>query len=356
MANLLGKPFRKYVNDTVTSRQITSGIKENRSLEIISALNSRNAWIKFASAVFIDQNRLNILNQSYEGGNPLLEGITPGLDLSLNYVLQGGLVSKGNVSPGASDEIFNAFSGSDEASFRKLVKNNTKFKTTHRSGILGYQSNPAYGVGGIEFGYSPMPGITNMELTDLNRGSIKKSTLNIKCHNRAQFDIIDVLYLRLGYTVCLEWGWNHYLEIDASGNETLNYTGNTLIDNEFWKVTNEDYSVFLDKIENKRKETKGNYDGIIGVVSNFSWNFQPDGTYDIRLEITSLGDVIESLKVNLPPLVKSKRDPYAEQRLESIKKDLEDDYTSEYDFYNTLYPGLDKEIVKIYRKLKINKN
>ena len=117
----------------------------------------------------------------------------------------------------------------------------------------------------------------------------------------------------------LEWGWNHYLDISPEGEELVKI-GPTLIDKEFWEILNEDYSDFLDRIEEKRRKHKGNYDGIIGVISNFSWDFQPDGTYDIRLEITSLGDVIESLKVNLPPLVDVRVDPYAESRLEDIKK------------------------------------
>ena len=38
----------------------------------------------------------------------------------------------------------------------------------------------------------------------------------------------------------------------------------------------------------------------LGKVVNFDWSFQPDGTYDISLKLITIGDVIESLKVNLP--------------------------------------------------------
>lgn len=360
MANLLGSPFRKYVNETVTTRQRISGLTDKklnynlnspRSLEVISALNSRNAWVKLASSVVVESNRLDILKKNYIN-NPLIDNVNPGIDLAIQNVLQGGLVSKGTDKYNESSLGLQEFDSQSPETWRETVNNSINFNTDHRSGILGYSANPAYGVGGLDFGYSPMPGIVDMDITDLNRGSIKKSKLNIKCHNRAQFDVIDVLYLRLGYTVCLEWGWNQYIDVNNETGEIYPvYLGNTLIDDEFWKIKNEEYSDFLEKIENKRKLCKGNYDGIIGVISNFSWDFQPDGTYDVRLEITSLGDVIESLKVNLPPLVKEKNDPYAESRFEELLDELKARATTEDEFYNVLYPGLRDELSIIYDSL-----
>ena len=201
-----------------------------------------------------------------------------------------------------------------------------------------------------------MPGIVDVEINDLNRGSIKKAQVNIKCHNRAQFDVIDVLYMRLGYTVCLEWGWNKYISSSENNagtiSEELKSVGETLIDKHFWEVINEDYTDFLDKIEKRRRENEGNYDGIIGVVSNFSWNFNPDGSYDIKIEIISLGDVIESLKVNLPPLVDEKVDPYAARRFDSLQQALQERQATEEEFYTTLYPGLREELNKVYEYYK----
>jgi hypothetical protein len=345
MGNLLGSPLKKYVNGQIKVRQKVSGIEKNRTLEDITYLNSRTAFVKLASAVYVEENRLKILKLNQTGGNDLLDGVGTGYDLAIRNVLQGGLVSKGSINSLGSDEINTNFQEGDTEKYRQSVRDNTSFSTQHRKGIKGYSDSPAYGVGGLDFGFSPMPGITEVEIKDLSRGSIKKSTLTIKCHNKNQFDVIDVLYLRLGYTVCLEWGWNTFKDND----DVLTNLEDTLIDSEFWKVMNEDYSDFLDKIEKKRKETFGNYDGIIGVISNFSWNFNPDGTYDIKLEITSLGDVIESLKVNLPPLTMGKKtNPYAQQRLQGIKDDLADRFATFEEFYNVLYPGLDKELEKIF--------
>jgi hypothetical protein len=49
----------------------------------------------------------------------------------------------------------------------------------------------------------------------------------------------------------------------------------------------------------REKQIIGNYDALLGKVSNFNWSFSADGSYDIELTIISLGDVIESLKSNL---------------------------------------------------------
>jgi len=67
----------------------------------------------------------------------------------------------------------------------------------------------------------------------------------------------------------------------------------------FDKVQNGSYLDLLDPIEAKRYEYKGNYDALFGKISNFSWSFNDDGSYDIELTIISLGDVIESLKTNI---------------------------------------------------------
>ena len=63
--------------------------------------------------------------------------------------------------------------------------------------------------------------------------------------------------------------------------------------------SNGSYLEMLEPIKDKRIEYNGNYDALLGKVSNFNWSFNTDGSYDIELTIISLGDVIESLKSNL---------------------------------------------------------
>ena len=58
---------------------------------------------------------------------------------------------------------------------------------------------------------------------------------------------------------------------------------------------------FLNKITEHRRKNDGNYDGLLAKVRNFDWTISENGTYDITLSLISVGDVIESLKMNVPP-------------------------------------------------------
>ena len=298
MGNLLGEPFDKYVNEQIRARQRLHGAS-NRSTRDLQYLNSRNAWIKLASGCLLDQRRVDMLK-----GNPLITG-------------KDDSTAKSNV-------LFNGLSNNNGS---------------QRSGITG--TNRAYGVGGTDqFGYSPMPGITDMDFKCLNRGSIKKATLNIKAHNKNQFDMIDVLYLRLGYSVMLEWGYDKYI----NNKGTLVQQGPTLIDEWFFTTNNKHYRDAILKIQQKRKETFGNYDAAFGVISNFSWTFEADGTYNIKLEIISMGDVIESLKVNLPSVLTNTSGISGQTALKRYAALLESkggETVSQSEFYGALYPGLD---------------
>jgi hypothetical protein len=59
-----------------------------------------------------------------------------------------------------------------------------------------------------------------------------------------------------------------------------------------------DQDKVLEVLEQQREEYCGNYDGFLGYVRNFEWSLRKDGGYDITLDLISIGDVIESLKVN----------------------------------------------------------
>ena len=332
MGNLLGEPFKKYVNDQIRIRQKIHGKKNNRITQEIQYLSSKNAWVKLASAVMVNEDRIKLL-----GSNPLVKDIPRGSSLAMSNVLFNGLTKVGNEY--------------EKISSKKDTKGPTEpppspvrynFLQQQRSGITG--NNRAYGVGGTyEYGYSPMPGIIDVDINDLNRGSIKKAIINIKAHNRNQFDIIDVLYLRLGYTVLLEWGNDKYLkDIDANGEGVLENMGPTLIDNEFFKKGRRvSYENFLPLIEKEREKYGGNYDGLLGVISNFSWTFEPDGSYNIKLEIISQGDIIESLKVNLPPNSTSNVTKVDTRLSIQLQQIAQFGAQNSDEFYDILYPGLE---------------
>ena len=271
MANLTGEGFNDYVRKQINHRQEIHGKKENRSIREIGYLNSKTAWVKVASSVSIstdgeasDLSKLRLKNLD-------ISGISGEMDLAKNFVL---------------------FNGVSRLDGNTLIQ---------KSGISNLNSsnvknNFAYGIGGNEFGQQPMPGIIDLNVQAINRGSLKKATLTVKAYNSDQLKIIDLLYLRMGYTLLVEYGNSHYL--DNKGK--VKPMGSTLVEESFFgdKLSAKSYIGLLPEIEKKRFEYSGNYDGFFGRITNFSWNFNADGSYDIKIHLYSIGDVIESLKLN----------------------------------------------------------
>ena len=260
--SIIGQEIESYTVSQINARQKLhgSGTSTNRTPQQISVLNSNTSWVKLASGVKIDKSKLTELG---------LPTSLDGMELAKNNVLFGGT--------------------------SKLVGGE---RLQQKEGFLPYQSNSSYSHG--DFGYSPMPGIISADIKSLNRGSLKKATVRFKVHNKQQFDIVDVLYMRLGYTVLLEWGNSMY----TSNGTDRQLVQQTIVEDSvrFFSSGYEkgkSYRDMLPVIEFYRNQYDGNYDGLLGKVSNFNWSFQSDGSYDIEITIISLGDVVESLKTNI---------------------------------------------------------
>ena len=284
---VVGEAFKGYVNDQIVARQkmYGSGFSQNRTPQQITYLNSNTPWVKLASSVSIledtdGRERLKKLGLGVE--------YEKGTHLAKQGVLFNGLTPlNGNMKAGVSTNT-------------NLI------------------NNSAYGFGGTEFGLKPLPGITNIDVTPINRGSIKQATVSIKAYNKFQFELIETLYLRLGYTIMLEWGNSIYV----NNKNEVQHQKSTLIDTFFFGESKEAPSTSLDvlnKIEKQREATNGNYDGLFAKVVNFDWTYQPDGSYDISLKLVSLGDVVESFKVNVLTASTTLPETYTKE----VEKDVE---------------------------------
>jgi hypothetical protein len=142
-----------------------------------------------------------------------------------------------------------------------------------------------------DYGPVPMPGITDAVIkTKSQNGALREAQVNFKCFNRRQLEVLEMLYMRPGFPVCLEWGWNPYVS-NQKTRETLDYT----IKKEFFKET-----ATLDSINDKIRKYKvaagGNYDGFVGYVKNFQFKAREDGGFDCTTEIIAHGEILESLK------------------------------------------------------------
>jgi hypothetical protein len=267
--NIFGEGFHPDIINQINQRQKRYGSVE-RTTEELTYLNSKTGWVKLISSVDIEKRERDTAT-SVDDRLKLI---------GVNTSYRGNKLAKEFI-------LFNGTSIQD------------KKGVTQRENITNTNSSVndfAYGLGGNEFGLRPMPGILSAEIKTLNRGSIKESTVRIKAFNRVQFQIIDVLYLRLGYPILLEWG--HSVYYDNKGKFHNGSDNDWSIAYDFLEGKLKNYYDILSKIQKNRLDSNGNYDALLGKVKNYNWTFDRDGNYDITLSIISVGDVIESLQTN----------------------------------------------------------
>ena len=322
--NIVGEPFEDFVANQIRKRQSNqfSGYGTPlRTDDQLKYLNNRNAWVKLASSVDVLQGDTVLpITQVNSSGQTIPAGSGTGFGVNVGFGT-GGLAGA-FPSPtfntqtvqyksekleliGIPPSQAKNYAGSKFAEKAVLFNTLSSFDpisnsySSSRAGISDntdlWNSNFAYGLGGTEYGIQPPPGITGVTVDSLNRGSIRKAAVTLKAHNKFQFDVIELLYLRLGFTMMLEWGWDKYLDNDTG---EIQQVGNTIIEEKWFTSKNISQLEMLSYIQTKRSDYDGNYDGFFGKVSNFTWNFNPDGSYDISIDLITLGDVIESLKVN----------------------------------------------------------
>jgi hypothetical protein len=189
------------------------------------------------------------------------------------------------------------------------------------------------------YGVRPKPGITGMNINTHNRfGSLRTATVNFICWDPDQLAVMELLYMRPGYSVILEFGHSvnvqpfniqPFVDNEApSGSIEWEYARNMTLGNTSTGIVLEDVDVreevgnytvqntsegidFFGNgnistaedvyrlINTKRKDNNYAYDGVYGIVKNFNWSLRPDGGYNCTTSIVSKGELIESLKVDL---------------------------------------------------------
>ncbi len=321
--NIIGEQFEEGVYLEIQNRQKThgSGYLNKRTPQQIQFLNNRNAWLKLASSVYILGENTKADFQAQAAGTNAAEGTkvfeAGAIDADKDGIPDGiqrlkniGLQDTENFVGNQLAEKCILFNTLSEAVFDeggKFLKYNQRSGVTKNNSL--WNSNNSYGLGGSDFGLSPAPGLIEASVECINRGSIRKAKVSLKAYNKFQFELIELLYLRLGYTMMLEWGFDKYL--DGEGN--IQKVGTTVIEDAFFKTAKETQKSMLQKINDKRRKCSYNYDGFFGKVTNFDWSFNPDGTYDISIDLITLGDVIESISARNKVLALS-----AQQKLDDI--------------------------------------
>jgi len=316
--NITGESFDVEVIKQIEARQTFMGVNPKLDKHLLYQ-NNKTAFVRLASSINIESNNLlsnqtsnlfglqtpptlSIFDQETSTPQDFLteESTKPLQDRNLPTFLQGKSLAEecvlfgGTVSVNTDDKTFAQKYGVGEGD------NSPKGYGTEN---IDLSSTSVYGWGGLgEQGYRPMPGILDANISYYNRGALAKATVNCKVYSVEQLQIFDLLYLRIGYTMLLEWGHNIYIDNTIRDNQwdpnLVNrptfYTKpfNKFFDN---KSTQND---IIDSIKEQRKDDYYNYDAMLGKVVNFTWKYNNDGSYNITLNLVGLGDVIEALKIN----------------------------------------------------------
>jgi hypothetical protein len=247
--------FSPSVKAQLDIRQQVMRFRNPNSLQY---MNSRNAWIRLSSSVDVDGKS----------------------DLAKKYILQGGTLK--NVDKDLSHPQLKSGLGNDYDSAYSNI--GTVADTPYQRGIR------------------PMPGITSVDIKSKSAyGSLREAVISFQCWDIQQLEDLEVLYMRPGYTVLLEWGWAPYIKPDSSApydSDKCTYESNfTDYYDIIFKSSTDRTQLFKD-LYNKSVTHGGNYDAMFGYVKNYQWNARVDGGYDCQTTIITTGEIIESLKIN----------------------------------------------------------
>lgn len=262
MAGGIGSPVSAAVATQMEKRQAVVSKTQGKTNDDLLYLNGKTAFVRLSSSVNtitpaeqerfrIQEGRLDIKGDNTDAGYNVLQGGV----LHPNRGLREGINTSGYYDESAA-------------------YNNRKEGT----------------------GIRPMPGITSMTVKSKNSlGTLREAEVKFTCWTLEDFELMEKLYLRPGFTMLLEWG--HSMYIDNTG--TLITTIET-VPNGFF-ANGVTMSSILNSIADIRTKSCYNYEGMIGSCKNFSWTYLPNGGYECSVSIISTGEILESLALRFDP-------------------------------------------------------
>lgn len=262
ISNVIGTHIPNWLLEQLKTRS-KQGAQVNRDNANLQYLGNKTGWVRLVSSI-------NLQSQIDTKYFQDLTGLTLSKpeDLAKNFVLYGG-ISK-----------YNNQNGKTTYTLRK------GFKETYS--LLGDQEVQ-------NFGYRPMPGLSRVVIETQGRlGSVRSATIEFKVWDAMQLDVIDALYFKLGYTMFLEWGNTFYYESNSNELKSSEFFSLNPFED---RLTKEQITLNLGK---NRRESQGNYDGMLGMVSNFTFSYNQEGGYDCVLKLVGLGSLADTIKINQP--------------------------------------------------------
>lgn len=267
MASNHGAPVKESVAKQLAQRKAIMEKQTGRTPDDLLYMNSKTGWIKLTSGV----NTLSDAEMVAIAGGADIKNIKGSPFLAGYNVLLGGTLRP-------------------DRGLRAGIDIEPTDSTSKASSNYAYQNRAE------STGIRPMPGITSMNVKSKNTsGTLREAEVKISVWTLEDFEIIEQIYLRPGFTMLLEWGHSMYIDNDGKLNKDIESIGNHFF------VDGVSRSQILDEIATLRDSTCNNYEGIIALVQNFSWQYNPNGGYDCSVSLISTGEVLESLAMRFDP-------------------------------------------------------
>lgn len=257
----IGSPIREGLIKQIEARKKIVGKTTGRTSEDLLYLNSKTAWIRLSSGVntITDEEAAQLREQK---GRKTIQGSNV---LAGTNILQGGLLDPNR-------------------GLRQGISTSTS-----------YNQDTAYNNRANTTGIRPMPGITGLSVASKNTlGTLREAEVEISVWTLEDFEIIERIYLRPGFTMLLEWGHSMYVRNSGELEKNIKTVGN-----KFFRGAG--MSQLLEEIKQIREESDYNYEGLIGYVKNINWEYTQEGCYKCKVSIISTGEILDSLKIRINP-------------------------------------------------------
>ncbi len=121
--------------------------------------------------------------------------------------------------------------------------------------------------------YRPMPGVKSASI-DFRGYFLREGKIEWVCWSLEELERLKPYYLSIQKPVLLEWGWSYPNQFYDEG----------LVD---LSSNSEELEGLAGKLPERIKKNGGDYDAMLGKISNFEWSVRPDGGFDCSTRLIS---------------------------------------------------------------------
>ena len=171
-----------------------------------------------------------------------------------------------------------------------IIYSNVKLNGSHTSAINYALKGATVGLekGGFNNLYDtgtfrPKPVLNSFTIKDsTDKGELKQASIAFTCWTQTDLDIMAKLYMSIGASCTIQWGQSQS-QIDI--NAIMPKVGSD------WSEVKKNIYNF-DNLKKRVIQSGGYYDAMVGVVSNFNWSMQSEGSYECTVDFVTKGHSI----------------------------------------------------------------